>query len=75
MRIPGKCKLKGSEKKIILRETAASMGLPERIAFRKKLAAPNYGTGVRIISEDTREGIQLRELGGIAAILRYEVYE
>ena len=44
MRIPGKCKLNGSEKKIILRETAASMGLPERIAFRKKLAA-QYGSG------------------------------
>ena len=37
--------------------------------------ASNYGTSVRIISEDTREGVQLRELGGIAAILRYEVHE
>ena len=37
--------------------------------------ASNYGTGVRLISEDTREGVQLRELGGIAAILRYEVHE
>lgn len=44
MRIPGKYKLKGSEKKIILRETAASMGLPESAAFRKKLAA-QYGSG------------------------------
>ena len=44
MRIPGKCKLEGSEKKIILRETAASMGLPENVAFRKKLAA-QYGSG------------------------------
>ena len=44
MRVPGKYKLKGKEKKIILRETAASMGLPENIAFRKKLAA-QYGSG------------------------------
>ena len=37
--------------------------------------APDYGTEVRIISEETREGIQLREFGRIAAILRYEVHE
>ena len=32
----------------------------------------NYGTKVQIISTETREGIQLKEFGGIAAILRYE---
>jgi len=37
--------------------------------------AQEYGTKVSIISTDTREGIQLKEFGGIAAILRYEVHE
>ena len=35
--------------------------------------AKTVGTNVKIISTETREGIQLRELGKIAAILRYEV--
>lgn len=34
--------------------------------------ALEFGTDVQIISEDTREGVQLREMGKIAAILRYE---
>lgn len=33
--------------------------------------AEKYGTKVFIISTETREGVQLRDLGGIAAILRY----
>lgn len=35
--------------------------------------AKNYGTNVEIISKDTREGEQLFQLGGIAALLRYKV--
>ncbi len=35
--------------------------------------AEKYGTEVVIISTETREGVQLRDLGGIAAILRYEI--
>ncbi|MFH1063715.1 MAG: peptide chain release factor aRF-1 [Candidatus Woesearchaeota archaeon] len=35
--------------------------------------AKKVGSEVRIISVDTREGVQLRELGKIAAILRYPV--
>ncbi len=37
-------------------------------------AAKPVGTEVRIISTQTREGAQLRDLGKIAAILRYEVH-
>jgi peptide chain release factor subunit 1 len=33
----------------------------------------NYGTNVEIISKDTREGEQLFQLGGLAALLRYKV--
>ncbi len=32
------------------------------------------GSKVRIISVETREGVQLRDMGGIAAILRYAIY-
>jgi len=35
--------------------------------------ALKYGTNVKIISTETREGVQLRDIGKIAAILRYEV--
>ena len=35
--------------------------------------ANQYGTEVRIISTETREGVQLRDIGKIGAILRYEV--
>ena len=38
--------------------------------FEKK--ALDFGTEVKLISEETREGAQLREMGKIAAILRYE---
>ncbi len=37
-------------------------------------ASKPFGTNVRIISTQTREGVQIRELGKVAAILRYEVY-
>ncbi len=35
--------------------------------------AKRFGTKVEIISTETREGVQLRDLGKVAAILRYEV--
>lgn len=37
--------------------------------------ANNFGTDVEIISTETREGSQLKDLGGFAAILRYSVGE
>ncbi|MBI4149754.1 peptide chain release factor aRF-1 [Candidatus Woesearchaeota archaeon] len=38
-------------------------------------SAKRMGTAVHIISVETREGAQLRDLGKIAAILRYEVHQ
>ncbi len=35
--------------------------------------AEQYGSSVEIISTETREGVQLRDMGKIAAILRYEI--
>ena len=37
--------------------------------------AEKMGSAVRIISVETREGVQLREMGRIAAILRYELHQ
>lgn len=37
-------------------------------------AAKPVGTNIKIISTQTREGAQLRDLGKVAAILRYEVH-
>ncbi|MBI2664260.1 asparagine synthase C-terminal domain-containing protein [Candidatus Woesearchaeota archaeon] len=44
MKIPGKYKINGNGKKIILREAAAELGLPKQFAYRKKIAA-QYGSG------------------------------
>ncbi len=52
-----------------------SESLDESIITQFEQEAAKYGTAVQIISTETREGIQLKEFGGIAAILRYEVYE
>jgi len=35
--------------------------------------AQGGGSEVKVISIETREGVQLRDLGGIAAILRFEI--
>ena len=37
-------------------------------------AAKPVGTIIKIISIQTREGAQLRDLGKVAAILRYEIH-
>jgi len=36
--------------------------------------AKKVGTDVKIISVETVEGVQLKDLGKVAAILRYEVH-
>ena len=36
--------------------------------------AEKVGTTIEVISVETREGVQLRDLGGIAALLRYPVH-
>ncbi|MDP4012497.1 MAG: hypothetical protein Q8R00_02725 [Candidatus Nanoarchaeia archaeon] len=62
---------------------AIQLGAVETLLLSEKLQdekldeleqlAGNYGAEVRIISVDTREGEQLRDLSGIAAILRYPI--
>ncbi|HIH11648.1 TPA: peptide chain release factor 1 [Candidatus Woesearchaeota archaeon] len=52
-----------------------SESLPENTIFDLEEKARQGGAEVAIISVETREGVQLRELGGIAAILRYEIQQ
>ncbi|MBI2549133.1 peptide chain release factor aRF-1 [Candidatus Woesearchaeota archaeon] len=49
--------------------------LDEQLMEKFEEEAKKLGTVVKIISTETREGIQLRDIGRIAAILRYEIHE
>lgn len=50
-----------------------SESLPEETIFQLEEKAQQGGSTVKIISIETREGAQLKELSGIAAILRFEI--
>ena len=47
--------------------------LEEELIFELEEKAQEGGSKVHIISIETREGVQLRDLGKIAAILRFEI--
>ena len=47
--------------------------IPEDKIFELEEKAEAGGAKVKIISVETREGVQLKDLGGIAAILRFEI--
>ncbi|MDO8660691.1 MAG: peptide chain release factor 1, partial [Candidatus Woesearchaeota archaeon] len=50
-----------------------SDALDDKIIEEFEDVAKKYGTTVNIISTETREGVQLRDLGKIGAILRFAV--
>ena len=50
-----------------------SESIEEDLIFELEERAQAGGSVVKIISVETREGVQLRDLSGIAAILRYEI--
>ncbi len=50
-----------------------SEALDENVIEEIEKKADEFGTEIKIISVETKEGIQLREFGKIGAILRYEV--
>ena len=50
-----------------------SESLSEDLIFDLEEKAQVGGSKVHIISTETREGVQLRDLGGIAAVLRFEI--
>ncbi|MEK6823211.1 MAG: Vms1/Ankzf1 family peptidyl-tRNA hydrolase, partial [Nanoarchaeota archaeon] len=51
-----------------------SESLDEKVIEDMEAIAQRFGTTVKIISTDTREGVQLRDLGKVAALLRYKQY-
>lgn len=63
-----KCIEVGSVETLLLSESLSD----EKIEEFEALAVP-VGSEVKIISTDTREGVQLRDLGKVAAILRFDV--
>ncbi len=54
-------------------ELLLSESIDEEKIFELEDLARKGGSEVKIISIETREGVQLKELGGIAAILRFEI--
>jgi peptide chain release factor subunit 1 len=58
----------GAADTLLLSETLEE----EEIAAFEAAAKP-FGSSVRIVSTETREGVQLKEMGGVAAMLRYPV--
>lgn len=50
-----------------------SEALPDSIIEELEKLAEPFSSEVKIISTETREGVQLRDMGKVAAILRYEV--
>ncbi|MBN1503035.1 helix-turn-helix domain-containing protein [Candidatus Woesearchaeota archaeon] len=63
-----KCLEMGAVDTLILSEV-----LDDNIIEEFEKNAENFGTKVEIVSTETREGVQLRDMGRIAALLRYEV--
>ncbi len=51
-----------------------SESLPEEKVFAYEEKAQDGGSSMKIISTDTREGVQLKNLGGLAAILRFPIH-
>jgi peptide chain release factor subunit 1 len=51
-----------------------SEDLPQEVLDSFEIEAEKFGTTVEVISTETREGVQLRDMGRYAAILRYEVH-
>jgi stalled ribosome rescue protein Dom34 len=49
-----------------------SESLDDDVIEHFETEAQKYGSTVKIISVDTREGQQLKEMGKVAALLRYE---
>jgi peptide chain release factor subunit 1 len=47
--------------------------IPEDTIFELEEKAQAGGAVMKIISVETREGVQLKDLGGIAAVLRFEI--
>jgi len=63
------CVVMGAVDTLLLSETLSDKLLDEFDDEAKKVS-----TEIEVISTETREGVQLKEMGGVAAILRYPVH-
>lgn len=63
------CIVMGAVNTLLLSENLSDELLDEFDEMVKKV-----GTEIEVISVETREGVQLKEMGGVAAILRYPVH-
>ena len=61
-------------KKAAVETVLLSEVLDDKIIEQFEIEAEKVGTAVEIISDETREGVQLRDMGKYAAILRYEMH-
>ena len=52
-----------------------SESIDDNLVEQFEIKAEELGSQLKIISVETREGTQLKEMGGIAALLRYEVQD
>jgi peptide chain release factor subunit 1 len=52
-----------------------SESIEDEVFEQFEILCEEYGTKIKEVSVDTREGQQLKDLGGFAAILRYAVSE
>lgn len=58
----------------IVEMVLVSEEMPNEFMDKFEELAEKKGSEFKLISIETREGVQLKEMGGIAAILRYEVH-
>ena len=63
----------GAVDMLIVSENIDSVTGRENFLEELEEEVKNYGTNLEVVSADTREGMQFEELGGIGAILRYNL--
>lgn len=69
----GEAEVKKNLKMGVVDKLLISEALEEKKIDEFENIAKRFSTKVEIISTETREGVQLRDLGKVAAILRYEI--
>jgi len=70
----GEKEVMGNLKNGVVETVLLSEALDEKTVEEFEKEAEKVGTKVAMISIETREGVQLKDIGKVAAILRYEVH-
>lgn len=69
----GQKQVKSALEKGAVEVALLSEEVPDNIIEDFEIIAEKYGSKIELISVETREGVQLRDMGKFAAILRYEL--